>query len=109
MRLSFIFPFALTLLALVPLLWAFAFATNAVNVRRLGTWRWPALFVLRSLILLALIFALAGTQIRRPVDMLTTVFLVDGSDSFPLLNARPHGSISTRRWRRKTQAIRRRW
>jgi Mg-chelatase subunit ChlD len=81
MRLSFIFPLALVLLALLPLFWAFALATHAVNVRRLGRWRWPSLLVVRSLLLLALVLALAGTQIRRPVDQLTTVFLVDGSDS----------------------------
>ncbi|GIW00329.1 VWA domain-containing protein [Roseiflexus sp.] len=76
-RLSFITPLALTLLALIPALWALTLLTP----RRLAPWRFWSSLVLRSIILLALTLALAGTQIVLPVRELTTVFLVDVSDS----------------------------
>lgn len=38
---------------------------------------------MRTLIAVALVFAFAGVQLVRPVDRLTTVFLLDGSDSMP--------------------------
>ncbi len=38
---------------------------------------------MRVLIATALVFAFAGVQFVRPVDRLTTVFLLDGSDSMP--------------------------
>jgi Mg-chelatase subunit ChlD len=76
-RLSFITPLALALLALLPALWAFTLLTP----RRLTPWRFWSSLALRSVILLALTLALAGTQIVLPVRELTTVFLVDVSDS----------------------------
>lgn len=76
-RLSFITPLALALLALIPALWALTLLTP----RRLAPWRFWSSLALRSAILLALILALAGTQIVLPVRDLTTVFLVDVSDS----------------------------
>ncbi|MGC9039622.1 MAG: VWA domain-containing protein, partial [Roseiflexus sp.] len=76
-RLSFITPLALTLLALIPALWAL----TLLAPRRLAPWRFWSSLVLRSIILLALTLALAGTQIVLPVRELTTVFLVDVSDS----------------------------
>lgn len=76
-RLSFITPLALALLALIPALWALTLLTP----RRLAPWRFWSSLVLRSIILLALTLALAGTQIVMPVRELTTVFLVDVSDS----------------------------
>ncbi|GAB4119272.1 MAG: VWA domain-containing protein [Roseiflexaceae bacterium] len=75
--LSFLTPVALALLILLPLLWAAALA----GPRRLAPWRrWGSLAV-RTLIFAALVFAIAGTQVVRPVREVTTVFLVDGSDS----------------------------
>ncbi|MFQ3632358.1 VWA domain-containing protein [Roseiflexus sp.] len=76
-RLSFITPLALTLLALLPALWAFTLFTP----RRLAPWRFWSSLALRSIILLSLTLALAGTQVVLPVRELTTVFLVDVSDS----------------------------
>ena len=81
MGLSFIEPGFLALLLLLPLLWAFAYATRTVNLARLGWPRFAALLLVRSLALLALCLALAGAQLVQPVDDLTVVFLIDGSDS----------------------------
>jgi Mg-chelatase subunit ChlD len=81
MSLSFIEPSFLALLLLLPLLWAFGYATRMVNIARLGRARFSGLLLVRSLALLALCLALAGAQLVRPVDNLTVVFLVDGSDS----------------------------
>ncbi len=78
---SFIYPAALWLLLLLPLLWALSFATYAVSRARLGPFRYWALLAMRSLAILALALALSGIQLVRPVDNLTVVFLIDGSDS----------------------------
>ncbi len=75
--LSFITPILLGLLLLLPLLWAVVLMTP----RRLVPWRMWGSLALRSLILIALIFAVAGAQLVRPVQEVTTVFLVDASDS----------------------------
>ena len=75
--LSFIEPQYLWLLALVPLLlWL-----GWVNRQRLGRTRTLLSLVLRLCMLVALIGSLAGTQLVRPVKQLTTIFLVDVSDS----------------------------
>jgi Mg-chelatase subunit ChlD len=74
---SFITPEALLLLLLLPALWALTFAAP----RRLARWRTAASLALRSVILAALVGALAGAQITQPVRELTTVFLIDASDS----------------------------
>lgn len=78
MSLSFISPLALVLLLLLPFLWALAFLTP----RRTTAWRFWGSLILRSVIMLSLILALAGTQWVRETHNLTTVFLVDHSDSF---------------------------
>ncbi|HWQ12170.1 MAG TPA: VWA domain-containing protein [Roseiflexaceae bacterium] len=75
--LSFITPAALALLLLLPALWALTLLTP----RRLARWRFWASLLVRSAILAALVLALAGAQLVRPVRELTTVFLVDASDS----------------------------
>jgi uncharacterized membrane protein len=49
--------------------------------RRLARWRNGISLALRVLLLVALIGSLAGTQLVRPVRQLTTIFLVDTSDS----------------------------
>lgn len=76
-RLSFITPAALLLLLLLPLLWALA----VVARRRVAPWRFWGSLTLRSMMFVACVLALAGAQLIRPVDTLTTVFLVDASDS----------------------------
>lgn len=76
-RLSFITPAALVLLITLPLTWALATLTP----RHLAPWRFWSSLILRSLILLGLILALAGTQIIRPIHDITTIFLIDASDS----------------------------
>lgn len=81
MRLSFIFPQALWLLLLLPLLLAPALLTRRVAAGRLGAWRFWGLLLLRVVSFGALVLAVAGTQLVRPIDRVTTVFLLDGSDS----------------------------
>ncbi len=74
---TFLTPAALALLLLLPALWAFAL----VAPRRLARWRFWSSLILRSVIVAALVLALAGAQLVRPVSELTTVFLIDASDS----------------------------
>ncbi|MEM8531689.1 MAG: VWA domain-containing protein, partial [Chloroflexota bacterium] len=76
-RLSFVTPAILVLLILVPILWSLVLLTP----RRLVRWRLWASLSIRTIILIALIFALAGIQLILPVQNVATVFLVDGSDS----------------------------
>lgn len=77
MRLSFIYPTLLWLLLLIgPLL-----ALALLAPRRLPAVRFWSSVVLRLLLFVLLVGALTGTQIVRRVDELTTVFLVDSSDS----------------------------
>jgi Mg-chelatase subunit ChlD len=76
-RLTFITPAALVLLALLPLMWAFALWTP----RRLAPWRFWLGLALRSVMLAALILGMAGAQLVQPVSTLTTIFLIDSSDS----------------------------
>src|SRR3990172_11495374 len=49
--------------------------------RRIGTVRRRVALALRTALLAALVFALAGFQLVLPVDRLATVFVVDLSDS----------------------------
>lgn len=77
MTLTFIFPLALWLLALLAPLWGLAL----VGPRRLRPWRFWSSLALRTTIMSALILALAGAQIARPAEATTTVFLVDRSAS----------------------------
>lgn len=78
-RLSFIYPEMLWLLAIVAMLWALAL----MPPRRLAPVRFWSSLALRTAIALALILAVAGAQLVLPVERLTTVFLLDGSDSLP--------------------------
>lgn len=77
MSISFVTPAALWLLLILIPLWWLAFAVP----RKLGPLRFGASLVLRTALLLALILGLSGLQIRRPVDRMATVFLVDRSES----------------------------
>ena len=76
MPISFIRPEYLWLLAVLPLVWLVGWLNRGRGAGR----RWWALGI-RTALLLALIGSLAGTQFVRPVNTLTTVFLLDSSDS----------------------------
>ena len=90
MYLSFVSPAALwLLLILIPLL-----GLALIAPRRLGRTRFWGSLALRTLLLVALIGAIAGTQLVRRVDDLTTVFLLDSSDSVsPQERTRAEGFI----------------
>ena len=77
MRLSFIFPNALFLLFLIPLIIALAW----IGPRRPNKRRFLWGLALRSFLLIALILAIAGIQVQLETDILSTVFLLDVSDS----------------------------
>lgn len=79
MNVSFIHPQALTLLLLLPLTVGLAL----LGGRRPTRARFWGGLVLRVLLLTLIVLALAGIQIRRRADTLTTVFLLDVSDSVP--------------------------
>ncbi len=79
MSLTFIYPTALWLLLLVPAMIGLALLGDRRPTR---TRFWIGL-ALRSLLMTALIGALAGVQLRLPSNTLTTVFVLDVSDSVP--------------------------
>src|SRR4051812_11240504 len=68
------------LLLLVPTL-AVTFVPELAARRRIGLGRRRAALLIRTALLAALVFALAGFQLVLPVDRLATVFVVDLSDS----------------------------
>jgi hypothetical protein len=70
----------LALLVLVPLL-AITIGLYLSARRRVGAGRRRVSLVLRTVLLTALVLALAGFRIVLPVDRLATVFVVDMSDS----------------------------
>ncbi|RMD79756.1 MAG: VWA domain-containing protein, partial [Chloroflexi bacterium] len=76
---SFIYPEALWLL-IIPVV---MIAVALLGPRRLSPMRFWGSLIVRTLIAVCLVFAFAGIQFIRPVDRLTTVFLLDGSDSMP--------------------------
>ncbi|HEU5011121.1 MAG TPA: VWA domain-containing protein [Roseiflexaceae bacterium] len=77
MHISFVAPTALWLLLILLPIWAVAMWTP----RRLNRTRFWSSLVLRTAMIIALTLAVAGVQIVRSVDDLTTVFLIDSSDS----------------------------
>jgi len=77
MRLSFIFPTALWIFALLIPFWWLALAVP----RRLSALRFWASLAVRTALVGTLVLAVAGAQLIRPTDRLTTVFLIDSSDS----------------------------
>ncbi|MCB2180119.1 VWA domain-containing protein [bacterium] len=79
MQFSFIFPSTLWLLLLIPITIGLALA----GPRRPNKQRFYTGLVLRSFLLLSLILAIAGFQIHLKTDVLTTIFLLDVSDSIP--------------------------
>jgi uncharacterized membrane protein len=70
----------LALLLLVPAL-GLTVALHAASRRRLGAGRRRLALIVRSIVLVALVFALAGFRLVLPVDRLATVYVVDLSDS----------------------------
>ena len=70
----------LVLVLLVPAV-AFTILLHLGARRRLGAGRRRAALVVRTILLSALVLALAGVQVVLPVDRLATVFVVDLSDS----------------------------
>lgn len=91
MNFSFIYPNALWLLLLIPL---------TIGIAILGPRRptfarfWWGL-ALRSLLIALIVLALAGIQLRQPIDQLTTVFVLDISDSISA-EAQQRGEILIR-------------
>jgi uncharacterized membrane protein/Mg-chelatase subunit ChlD len=77
---SIAFDAPLALLLLVPAL-ALTFGLYAAARRRTGTGRRRVALVVRTVLLLSLVSALAGFRLVLPVDRLATVFVVDLSDS----------------------------
>src|SRR5262245_3180028 len=78
MGISFDAPLALLLLIPVMALTVVLYLSAR---RRVGVGRRRAALVIRTLLLSALVLALAGFRIVLPVDRLATVFVVDLSDS----------------------------
>jgi Mg-chelatase subunit ChlD len=74
---SFLYPVFLWLLLLLPLFLALGWPPHHAPDRRQ---RWLAV-VVRLMVLLGLILGLAGSQFERPTDLITTVFVLDASDS----------------------------
>jgi hypothetical protein len=68
------------LLLLIPAL-LITFVPHLAARRRIGTTRRRVALAIRTALLAALVFALAGFQLVLPVDRLATVFVVDLSDS----------------------------
>ena len=81
MHLTFVQPaFLLLLLLLVPV-WTIALVGMRAPGRRVGRWRGYTALLLRTLMLAALVLALAGAQIVHAAPHMTTVFVLDSSDS----------------------------
>jgi uncharacterized membrane protein/Mg-chelatase subunit ChlD len=80
MNISFIYPNALWLLWLLPLVIGLAL----LGGRRPARSRFWGSLALRAVLLILIILALAGAQIRRQADTLTAVFVLDVSDSIPV-------------------------
>ena len=74
------FEAAIWLLLLIPAL-ALTFIPHLAARRRIGAGRRRAAVAVRTILLSALVLALAGFQLVLPVDRLATVFVIDLSDS----------------------------
>ncbi|MCA9237797.1 MAG: VWA domain-containing protein [Planctomycetales bacterium] len=77
--LAFDSPHYLWLLLLIPVLWLWGYRSLA----GLGKWRRGMALALRSLVLTAIVLALADVQYQRKNDQLTVVYLLDQSLSIP--------------------------
>ncbi len=89
-HLTFLYPEMLWLFGLLVVIWGIAFFPPRPH-RGMRFW-WG--LGLRSLIGCALVLAVAGAQVEWPVRHLTTIFLLDGSDSLaPSLRAQAESFI----------------
>jgi len=79
MNISFVYPRALLLLLLVPL----SVGLALMGRRRPTRARFWGGLALRVCLLLLIVLALAGIQLRLKADTLTAVFVLDASDSLP--------------------------
>ena len=79
---SFQFTHPVWLLALIPALgWVVAVGWKTdVSLGQVRRW---LTFVVRSVLTLAIVLALAGLQHRKPLDAMNVFFLLDRSDSIP--------------------------
>ena len=73
-------PWWLVLIPLIipPLIW-----TSARSLSGLGSLRRATAILLRTSVISLIVLALAGLQIVRKTDRLTTMFLIDASQSVP--------------------------
>jgi Mg-chelatase subunit ChlD len=78
-RLAFDHPLYLVLLGIVPLLWLIGHRSLA----GLGTWRSRLALVVRSLLVVLVVFALAGIQLVRTSRRMAVLYVVDRSLSVP--------------------------
>src|SRR6478609_5720779 len=84
MSISFVQPSLLLFLLLLVPLWVLVWLGQSPRSqirRRVATWRVWTAAGLRSVIFIALVFALAGAQWMRTASDMTTVFVLDSSDS----------------------------
>jgi len=72
-------PAYLLLLLLLPVMWWLSFA----GLSGLGRWRRMIALTLRSLVMIAIVLALADVQYRRRSDQLAVIYLLDQSLSIP--------------------------
>lgn len=79
MSFSFIYPTYLWFLLLIPVL----VGISIYGPRRLNKRRFWASLISRIVVLLVVILAIAGCQLHLKTDTLTTIFLLDASDSIP--------------------------
>ena len=73
-------PGYLFLLLFVPLIWWFSFR----SLSGLGRYRRMFALLLRTAVVVLLVMALANVQLRRTMDKMTVIFLLDQSASIPL-------------------------
>ncbi|ADB16802.1 von Willebrand factor type A [Pirellula staleyi DSM 6068] len=72
-------PWLLLLLLALPLIWIYSFR----SLSGLGPYRRIFALSLRSLVLTALVLALAGVQLQKTTDRMTVLYLLDQSESIP--------------------------
>ena len=79
-EIGFQYPWYLLLLLLIPLVWWLGLKSLA----GLGPWRRAIAIVLRTAVMLLVIFAIAGVQWIWSSEKLTVIYLLDQSDSIPV-------------------------
>jgi hypothetical protein len=101
MNVAFIHPDALWLLIVLPLLWGVALIAPSTG----AAWQRRIALILRTLMVLALVGALAGAQIAQPPGFTTTIFLLDGSDSVAVSQRARAEAFIAQRWQRCRRTI----